>query len=215
MADDSSTEYWPDRVEYLPAPPQVQKPAAVFSEAQQAAATPQKQVKHKQKDKDSDEKKPGFWAKRRKAKEDKKPGPSEEQIVEVGPRDIPASPDPLLRLPMPIRVEGGIIPAGFYLLHARNIGPTSAELVLIQKNSPVLRFSVSRDGGTDDDNKTETGTASPIEKLPLPPGQALRKAEIKLSADQQSLVIVLLDNKTRYSSAPFPLAVDQRHRIGY
>ncbi|MDX2084291.1 MAG: hypothetical protein SFZ03_02755 [Candidatus Melainabacteria bacterium] len=44
------------------------------------------------------------------------PPPKEEDIVNVGPRLSVARPDPLLRLPVAIRVDEQLIPAGFYLV---------------------------------------------------------------------------------------------------
>lgn len=191
---------WPDPIDYpyLPKPPQpVNQPKQPKGESRLKSLWPF--GKNKSKD----------------GKSDKQPAPSEEQIVKVGPRQTLASPDPLLRLPLPIRSDMDIIPAGFYLVHlTAGSEDQPQDVMLIQKNKAILRFSVKPAGTPDDENRAETGTASPIKKIPqaIPSGL---KAEVRLTPDQKGLIIVVRNDQQRFESGAFPVATDQRHELTY
>jgi hypothetical protein len=200
----AADEDWPDAVvdyPYLPKPPQpAAKPKAENAKIHEATA-----------------KMKGLWPFKKGAKKpkaDKRPAPTEEQIVKVGPRQTLPSLDPLLRLPLPIRTESGIIPAGFYLVHLTGGTPDKPENVtLMQQSKAILRFSVREAGSLDDENRAVTGTASPIKKIPA--GAVGVKAEIRPTADQKGLTILILAGGRRFESEPFPVITDQRHVIGY
>lgn len=202
----AADEDWPDRIEYphLPKPPQPIKQQSL-NQGEKGESKLKKLWPFKK-----DPQKAAAKAL------EKQPPPSEEQITKVGPRLSLPSPDPLLRLPLPIKSDEGIIPAGFYLVHLTggdNNQPRN--VMLIQKNKAVLRFAVQSTGTLDDENKAETGTSSPIKKLPQAPASPGLKAEIKLTPDQKGLIIVVKNDQERFESEAFPVTTDQRHVITY
>jgi hypothetical protein len=198
----AADEDWPDAVDYpyLPKPPQ----PATSPKMKKADinATPAK--------------KKGLWPftkGEKKPKTDKRPAPTEEQIVKVGPRQTPPSLDPLLRLPLPIRTDSGIIPPGFYLVHLTGGNPDNpTNVMLMKKNKAVFRFALKEAGNLNDENISVTGTSSPIKKIPR--GGLGVKAETRLTADQKGLSIIIVTGGRRFESDLFPVASDQRHIIG-
>lgn len=152
------------------------------------------------------------------------PKPSAEQA------DPPASEYPLLRLPMPIVTDQGIVPAGIYLIqtevHDPKIGSLTAlqkapkavlngekPLLLTRANQVIARIPV-HPAEMPDENQEETGTSSPITqanpKIPVP-----IKVRAELSDDQKSLHLVVVSGKRQYESDEYPLGLDLRHKLTF
>jgi hypothetical protein len=189
-----STE-WPDEIDY---PPQAFPQGSPMNPGTPAA--PQKAA--------SGEKTPlrkKLWP-FSKTKADKTPPPTEAQIVNVGPKEPPPSPNPLLRLSVPFYGDTGIIPSGIYLVGIKAVSADVRELTLMKQNRPVYSFQVQRSQVAIEE--------SPIGPIKAPPRPPLRM-EARLSGDQKSLRVILVEGEVRYESAAFPSAVDTRHQLTF
>jgi hypothetical protein len=153
--------------------------------------------------------KTGIWPFRHEAKQEtKKPKkkdkkqkpPTEEQITQVGPKDPPAYPDPLLRLTFPIQTEAGVIPPGFYLVRQIEKHEAGRTLALTRQHQILFTFQVSA---------VTDGSESPIQPSDrtAPPKTSV---DARLSADQKTLTLLLTEGAKRFESQPFATVLDNR-----
>ncbi len=139
--------------------------------------------------------KKGFFNKLRPEKET--PPPSEESIVNVGPRDYQASPDMLFRLPMPIIGRTGLMEPGFYLVKTQT-AESGKQLGIYQRNQLMVTVTV-RPAGMANTNSPVTAIAA---KNPVPPAPSVTA---KLDALQQHVILTLKEGEVLYESAPIPI----------
>jgi hypothetical protein len=205
FADDTQTD-WPEPVYF---------PQAQIQQGDAASAAKQS----KQGNAASEPKKKGWFAKRR---EKKQPPPTDEQITQVGPKDPPPSPYPLLRLPMPIQTATGVIGPGIYLVKpaqrtaeaaTNTAGDPIISLILTRQNRAVLAFQ-AHPSAQPDENKALTGTESPLTRT-APAAAPITKVEAQVSEDLKTLTIVITENEKRFESDPFPVNIDTRHILTY
>lgn len=205
---DSKDEIWPDPV-YFP---------------QKTDGTPLLQPKLLPTKPEKEKK--GIWPFNHK-KAPPQPIPTEEQIVKVGPKDPPPSPYPLVRIPMIIQTELGLVQPGIYLIkpaqsktaEATALPPQSGDapagktFILTQRDRLILQFQVHPISLPDPNIETE-GTASPLtktdKKLPTP-----MKVEVKISADRKTLTIQVTQDGQTFESPSFPTATDRRPVLQY
>lgn len=136
------------------------------------------------------------------------PAPTEEQVTKVGPRDFPARPDPLLRLPMKLKIQDLTVMPGFYLVRQLSHDPSNRELALTQQNRIIAKFTVRP---ISKQAQPDSGAISKVDpKVPAPVSM-----DTRISPDHQSVVILLKEGESRYESDPFPTQLDQRPVISY
>lgn len=157
-----------------------------------AAAKPKKLPKRKPEQKAG---KKGLFSKLRPEKET--PPPSEESIVNVGPRDYKPSSDMLFRLPMPIIGRLGLMEPGFYLVKAQT-AETGKQLGIYQRNQLMVTVTV-RPAGAANTNSPVTAIAA---KNPVPPAPSVTA---KLDELQQNVILTLKEGELLYYSAPIPV----------
>lgn len=204
---DGEDDFWPEPVYF----PQKAEQAPVSKAPQSKADAGNDKTSQ------SKEKKP-FWRFWDKPKESKKPVPTEEQIVKVGPKDPPASPFPLIRLPMPFETEEGVISSGIYLLKPdpdplKQSDPAGKAFVLTQRNQTLLRFS-AHPVTAQDPNMVKEGTPSPLTKRD-PEAPEPIKVEIRVSPDNRTLTIRLRQGDQTLESPAYPTANDRRQILTY
>lgn len=139
--------------------------------------------------------KKGLFSKLRPEKET--PPPSEESIVNVGPRDYQPSTDMLFRLPMPIIGRLGLMEPGFYLVKAQ-AAETGKQLGIYQRNQLMVTVTV-RPAGSANTNSPVTPIAP---KNPLP---AVPTVGAKLDEFKQNVILTLKEGDLLYESAPIPI----------
>lgn len=151
--------------------------------------------------------KKGIWPFRRKAKsgDDKTKGKkqkplTEAEITQVGPKDPPAYPDPLLRLTFPIQTEVGIIQPGFYLVRQIEKHEAERTLALTRQHQILFTFQVS---AIPDE---PPGPIQPTDRT-APPKTSM---DTRLSADQKTMTLVLTEGTKRFESMPFSTVLDTR-----
>lgn len=131
--------------------------------------------------------------------------PTEEEIVNVGPRTHPAAKDPLLPLSVSIRDGQKIVLPGFYLVQQQILSPDRRTLTLMRQGQPVYSINVSLTG---------TQAGGPVEPKdednPTPPSATVTS---RLSSDHRTVVIVLVEGDRTFESAPLPTALDHRRRL--
>jgi hypothetical protein len=150
--------------------------------------------------------------------------------------DPPASPYPLLRLPMPIVTEQGVIYPGFYLIKPGNISASTStgipgmrtgneethpkvelnaesSLLLTRQNQIMARIPIHV-AAEHDENMEKTGTLSPITTaVPnLPP---IVKVEAQLAPDQKTLRLLVTNGNHHYESDSYPVGTDPRHMLTF
>lgn len=204
---DSATDTWPEPVYF----PQKTDGTPLL----QPKTMPVKPDPSKSNPIKSNKEKKGIWPFNRK-KEAVQPALSEEQIVKVGPKEPPASPYPLLRIPMPIQTESGLIQPGIYLikpLTGASPDGSGKTFLLTQRDRVVLQFQVQTTT-LPDANIEKEGTPSPLSKtdpkLPTP-----MKVETKVSDDRKTLTIQVTQDNQTYESPSFPTATDRRPVLRY
>lgn len=209
---DTTEEDWPDQIDFpqnksqtLPSPPsqfQVQGGSSAGSSGPVSVVKPKKRLHFKSLTQ----------------KKDNRPVLTEDQIVNVGPRDVPAKADPLLRLSIPVETDSGrLVPAGIYILqpvNTENADSGQERLFSLSQRNRVVMQLKAHSVGAEEDNFHQTGTASPISKLPSkePPSG---KAEARLSEDLKSVTFIYQQGGSRYESDPYPVAVDRRPTLGF
>ncbi|WP_303672880.1 hypothetical protein [Vampirovibrio chlorellavorus] len=196
----SPEENWPEPV-YFP----------------QKQTTPEKDVSTKP---EKDEGKKWFWPFEKKAAKET-PGASQApNESKTGPKDPPASPYPLIRIPMAFQTNQGPIPTGIYLLQPSPCQPASDPskpshkcFSLTQRNKRLLVFE-AHPVSLPDINLAKEGTPSPLSKAdPQKPDPLI--ANIKLSPDQKTLSLQVQQGQNTLESDPFPVFVDQRTILTY
>lgn len=149
-----------------------------------------------------EKKKSRWWPFGRKAA-DEKPVP-DEKITQVGPRQYPAQPDPLLRLPVSIQPEEAaptLLP-GFYL--ARLTPPdTPTTLTLLQYGKAVTTIPL---------HPTESVTEGPVQPINGKPQPMVR---VRLSENQKMLTILVKHGTQLYESPALPTVLDRKPVIQY
>lgn len=198
----AESDDWPEPVDFPPSAFQhLPSQVPVAPQGGQSASEPISQT-----EKGSQKK---LWPFKRKAasgKNDKIPPPTEAHIVKVGPKDPPAAPYPLLRLPMPIHSGQGVVASGFYLLRIRNHEGSTRQAELLQRNQPVMAMALTE--VPSDETSGPITQADPRQ----PPRQV---AEVRLTPDLKAIVFVWKQDKSRYESPPFPVATDQRPSLTF
>ena len=211
LADDWD---WPDPV-YFPPP----KPASATEPHGKPAGNVSNPVGGNAKSTPEKSGKKGwrpFAKKRGKAQSSQAGAQTEDDIVQVGPKDPLPSSDPLLRLPVSIRTEHGVIRPGYYLVRQLNQTGHERTLTLIRQSQPLFRFSMHAVGEDSHDSRNpqpkdvpEVSKTSNRERAPHRIAGRTR-VEARLSADRKTVVLRLTDGSHRYESPPFPVAEDTR-----
>ncbi len=209
MADttDTSNEYWPEPV-YFP-----QK-----TEQAPLGNNPQAALNKTEPHSPSQSTKKRSWPFFGKPKEPEKPLPTEAQITKAGPKDPPASPYPLIRLPMPFETAESIIQPGMYLLKPDPTPNThgnaeSLYFLLTQRNKTVLRFN-THPVATPDANLAVEGTPSPLSPR-NPNAPTPMKVQIRVSPDQRTVTLLIQQAGQTWESPTYPTATDQRQILTY
>ncbi len=161
-----------------------------------------------------------FWPFGKKAAKEA-PGASQAQNEsKTGPKDPPASPYPLIRIPMAFQTNQGPVPTGIYLLQPGPCQPASDPskpsqkcFSLTQRNRRLLVFE-AHPVSLPDINLAKEGTPSPLSKADLKKPDPLT-ATIKLSPDQKTLRFQVQQGQNTMESDPFPVFVDQRTILTY
>ena len=187
---------WPDELDY---PPMLHAPTAPKpTPATQATAAQTPQLKEKRR----------LWpfGKKKEAAGPKLPKKplTEEQIINVGPRETAARPDALLALSFPLRGEGyQAVPSGFYLLRETARTDNTRTVALMKQNRPWLSVTLTEVSAPADPVKKVAGAGKRLE------------ASFTLSPDQQTLVIHLREDDRRFNSPPLPTAIEQRPELRF
>ena len=234
-ADDSSSEAWPEQV-YFPQRADQEEPPAASALKQGRPATPTDgQYADGSPGVTPEPKKHWHFKKRNKSAEAPN-SKDQEEFHAVPPKpsaqkaDPPASPYPLLRLPMPIITDQGIIPPGIYLIKTEVndpiIGSMTAvykapkavingekPLLLTRQNQVMARIPIHA-ATLPDENVEQTGTTSPITAInpKLPPSLKVRA---ELSADQRRLHLVVTHGSQHYESDEYTVGTDLRHKLTF
>jgi hypothetical protein len=144
--------------------------------------------------------------------------------------DPPASPYPLLRLPMPIITNQGIVQPGIYLIKTEIDDPKIGSMTFVQEkpkaeldeNKPLLLTRQNQvmaripihPATLPDENMAQTGTTSPLSptnpKIPPP-----IKIRVEFSADQRSLHLVVTNGNQHYESDEYAIGTDLRRKLTY
>ena len=207
-ADDAaSADDWPASIDY---PPGVyQDPTG--AKAEQILKTWPRQSEIDRKKLEAKYARKKWWPFGKNKEEARKgPPPTEDQIVEVGPRDTKPVNDPLLPLSVPLQAPDspGGVESGFYLIHQKIVSATQRDITLIKKNQPVCTLSLYKISG--DNDKAPVVAADP--KQPTRNRVTLGS---DVSVDGQHVVIYLQDGQERYQSSPLPTRVDTRQPMHY
>lgn len=131
---------------------------------------------------------------------------TDEQITQVGPKDPPAYPDPLLRLMFPVKTEQGVVQPGFYLVRQLEKNESTRTLALTRQHQIVFQCVVSAESKPAEDSPIQ-----PVERS-APPRLSVAS---ELSPDQKSMTIVLKEGNQLYKSQPFPTVIDARKILRY
>jgi hypothetical protein len=145
-----------------------------------------------------------FWKRPFKKKEP--PPPPQEVIVEVGPRQYPVTPGPLLRLPRALKLAPGqVIPPGFYLVRQQQTDDNQRLIYLYQGSQFLSQVTLKA---------IADQAAEPVESLDkeAPPPQHI---EATLINHGQQLIITLNEGKKRYQSDPLPVLGDRRPQLKF
>lgn len=136
-----------------------------------------------------------FWPFGKKQAAGPPPSSNAEIILNVGPRDMPASTDPLFRLPMAVEGVSGPIEPGYYLAHQTVVDQRNRTLIIRQKGKVVLSLPLQALGAPEN-----PGPAEPMKDKKLPPPVPV--VEVKVAEDQGSLSFVWREGQKRYQSPP-------------
>ena len=152
------------------------------------------------------------------------PKPSAEQA------DPPASPYPLLRLPMPIITDQGIVQPGIYLIKTEVSDPKIGSQTFVQKapkavitaekpllltrqNQVFASIPIHTSAMPDEDTDGPNGDG-PITKVdPKLPDRI--KVEAELSDDQKTIHLLITNGKQHYESDEYAVGVDLRHKLTF
>jgi hypothetical protein len=161
-----------------------------------------------------------FWPFGEKASKKASDTPQAQSDSKTGPKDPPASPYPLIRIPMTFQTSQGAIPPGIYLLQPSPCDPESTPnqtastcFSLTQRNKRLLVVQ-THPVNLPDMNLAKEGTPSPLSKADLKKPDPLT-AKIKLSPDQKTLFFQIQQGQNTMESDPFPVFVDQRTILTY
>jgi hypothetical protein len=159
-------------------------------------------------------KKKGFFRKatdRLTGKHNEKPVP-EERITQVGPRDTPPAPDPLLRVPVAIVLNGTRVAPGLYLIKSRPAedGSEGRELVLWHTGRNMGTIALRKLVGEQapppepvEPVREDKRSGVPQPKLPV-------KLFTQVAPNFQSLRIRMQDGRDWYESADIRAQPDDR-----
>jgi len=144
--------------------------------------------------------------------------------------DPPPSPYPLLRLPMPIITEQGVVPAGIYLVKTELSDPMIGSATAVQKKPKAIltgetRILLTRQNvalasipihaaGAPKDDGEGGGSASPITSVDakVPP---IVKIRAELSSDKQTLHLLILEGNHYFQSGEYPVETDTRRKLTF
>lgn len=127
--------------------------------------------------------------------------PTEEEIVEVGPRIHAASKDAVFPLPKPLITSDGKILPGFYQVRELRDANGIKTLGLLQQNRPVMSIDVFL-------TTTRSGPAEKISGAENSPPKVIVSSED--SDDRQKLIIVYQIGDHTYKSDPLNVITDNR-----
>lgn len=202
---DSTEESWPEPV--------------YFPQKQTTPDKPANTKPEKENGKKEDDKK-WFWPFGDKASKEAPTSIQSPSEMKTGPKDPPASPYPLIRIPMAFQTSQGSIPSGIYLLKPSPCGneastgqTTNTCFSLTQRNNRLLVFE-AHPVSLPDINMTKEGTPSPLSKANITKSDPLT-AKIRLSPDQKTLSLQIQQGQNTLESEAFPVFVDQRTILTY
>lgn len=168
--------------------------------AENAALAPYENHAKQQKEK----KKHSWWPFGKKDKP-----PTDEEIINVGPREQPAYADPLFRLPLPIHSTQRLIEPGFYLARLEKTQNTPENLILWRGSIPIVTLPL-------EPASLPASAGSPIESTVHSSNRpAHTQVEVQVSPNQQQLTITVWEGDTPYRTRPIPTALDQRKTWDY
>lgn len=118
---------------------------------------------------------------------DPEPTPTEEQLLEVGPREFDASPEPLLRWPKRWRTGQGLLSPGLYLLES-NINPNKEtyhpELTIKRGSTALWTVPLKQLRGGNEPQSPVTTIETKKDEKSKPPHRSIR---LEWSPDGQAL----------------------------
>jgi hypothetical protein len=152
------------------------------------------------------------------------PPPPSEVVVNVGPRDTQPSQDPLVRLPLPILGNRGLVEPGFFLVKQKIISSQERQLFLTYRNQPMVTISVYATG--ESASLSSALNNGPVQSIPRPKPSVdfygkptyptvMTYVRAQVSADQRSLKILVSQGNQRFESQPIPTVVEQRPELKY
>ncbi len=142
----------------------------------------------------------------------KEPPVDEETIINVGPREYPITPGPLLRLSQPLMVktpnDGAklqVLPPGFYLARYQKTANQSQMMYLYHGRKLLAQIPLF---------SIEKRAAEPVETLDedAPP---LESVQASLIEQGTKALITFTQGKKRYQSHPLPVQTDPRPQLRY
>jgi hypothetical protein len=144
--------------------------------------------------------------------------------------DPPPSPYPLLRLPVPIITQQGVVPAGIYLVKTELSDPMIGSATAVQKkpkavltgetrilltrqNVAIASIPIHAAGAPKDDGEGG-GSTSPIKAVDakIPP---IVKIRAELSADQKTLRLFILEGNHYFKSDSYSIEIDARRKLNF
>jgi hypothetical protein len=144
--------------------------------------------------------------------------------------DPPPSPYPLLRLPVPIITQQGVVPAGIYLVKTELSDPMIGSATAVQKkpkailtgethilltrqNLAIASIPIHAADAPKDDGEGG-GIASPIKAVDakIPP---IMKIRAEFSADMKSLHLFLTNGNAYFKSNEYPVENDTRRKLTF
>ncbi|MBY0403461.1 MAG: hypothetical protein K2X66_06150, partial [Cyanobacteria bacterium] len=134
------------------------------------------------------------------------------------------SQDPLVRLPLPILGNRGLVEPGFFLVKQKIISSQERQLFLTYRNEPMVTISVYATGESAAlSSALNSGPVQPIPRQkpsvdfygkPTYPA-VMTYVRAQVSADQKSLKILVSQGNQRFESQPIPTVVEQRPELKY
>ncbi len=152
---------------------------------------------------DEPEKKKWWWPfGKSKAEKERDRPKTEEEIINVGPRQTATSNAPLLPLSVPLQTPQGILPTGFYQVYYTE-GENQTRILKLVKQNQLMLQALAR----------QTQTGGPVESVDPQKPHVL--AESRLSPDHRSLILILKIGDTVFESDPIPTALETRKPLNY
>lgn len=137
-------------------------------------------------------------------KADDPPGQPVEKIVEVGPREYPSAPDPLLRLGFSLRQERKVVPGGVYLVR---LSEPDGTMTLLRGSQTMLTLPMQKLAGS-------AAPQGPVEPLPEDKNRhkeevnqgPYRNVTVQYDAGRLSITLLYQLGQSFYQSEPVAIA---------